>query len=374
MTEVELPWHRRLWQIAEEAGLVCCDVEFGTSAQRFRFQYCSEDFEATSPARLAGRFLIASITKPIVAMAVMKLVAEGRLSLSERVSDLFPEFRRADVRRILVRHLLTHTSGLPDMLPNNAELRSSHASLEQFLAETFQVDLDFPVATDCRYSSMGFLILGAIIEKLTQQKLADYLQHTFFRPLNMPDSWLGFSESEAEQLMPTVFPCILPDWQQAEDRTAADHWGWNSRYWRTLGAPWGGMISTSADLGNFAQLILGEGQLPDGSLLLPPDAVRVAIQNQSAEIVSGSIAPRPWGLGWRRQWAAHPASFGDLVGENTVGHWGATGTLLWIDPDHDRYAVILTTTPYEYSQSVIQRISNLVCGVLTTDQQPDATP
>jgi CubicO group peptidase (beta-lactamase class C family) len=274
------------------------------------------------------------------------------------------------------------------MLPDNTALRASHASLGDFLNCAAETKLDFPTASDCRYSSVGLLILGAIIEKTAGITLAEYLQREFFEPLEMKDSWLGIPETEADELLPTVLPSILPDWQTAsadnsdEERVGfhapdsnktvvpttadADSWSWNSRYWRTLGAPWGGMISSAADLGRYARMMLADGCSASGRRVLPSVVVRAAMKDQTSAMGDRSNLAglrRPWGFGWRQQWSAHPASFGDFLSESAVGHWGATGTVLWIDPAAQQYAAILTTTPYEQSQSAIQRISNIVAAL-----------
>ena len=161
--------------------------------------------------------------------------------------------------------------------------------------------------------------------------------------------------------MPMPLLTILPEWQPE-----ADDWGWNSRYWRTLGAPWGGMLSTTADLGRFATMMLSDGAGPDGRQVLPAAVAKSAVSNQTSEYASQpgfQGGAREWGFGWRRQWAAHPASFGDFVSANTVGHWGATGTMLWLDPDSHRYAVVLTNCPYEDSCAAVQRLSNVAATV-----------
>lgn len=353
-----MPLHNRLKHIAADAGLEFADVQFGGPASAELFQYSRGASDAESTERRARRYLIASITKPIVAMAGLKLAAEGAFSLVDRIGSLLPEFRKAAYRRVTVRHLLTHTSGFPDMLPDNAELRAAHAPLSEFLKRAAQTDLDFQTASDARYSSVGFLILSAIIESVTTIPLPKFLQDEFYTPLGMEDTWLGIPREQAPELMPTVLPSLLPDWQPD-----ADDWGWNSAYWRTLGAPWGGMMSTAPDLGRFATMMLSDGCSSAGREILPSAVVRAAMSNQTQHIVTipGSAAlQRPWGFGWRWQWPDHQASFGDFLSPGAVGHWGATGTTIWIDPATERYAVILTTTPYEDSQSAIQRMSNVV--------------
>lgn len=351
------PTLQQLTDVCQQNQLTSVNVCSGTAHAVRSFGYHANP-ETSSQQIDASRYLIASITKPIVAMAALKLAAEGCFTLQDRLGKLLPRFSKAAFRRISVRNLLTHTSGFPDMLPDNAELRAAHASLQEFAERAAEIDLDFSTASDCRYSSVGFLLLGQIIEQVTGDSLSGYLRTQFFEPLGMQNTWLGIPNHQAEQLLPTVLPSILPVWQpDAED------WGWNSRYWRTLGAPWGGMISTAEDLSRFAAMMLSDGCSASGTTILPPAVVHAALQDQTTDMARSSDftgASRPWTFGWRKQWPAHAASFGDFVDSNSIGHWGATGTLLWIDPTRGRYAVILTTTPYEDSQTAIQRISNVV--------------
>ncbi|MCP4173541.1 MAG: beta-lactamase family protein [Fuerstiella sp.] len=349
---------QRLNEIACVGGLKYADVSFGTPSRCHSLQF-THDSSQTVVCRTnnQNRYLAASITKPITAMAIIKLAAEGHLSLAEPISTFLPNFKRAAIRRTTVRHLLTHTSGFPDMLPNNAELRAAHASLDEFVCQAVDVELEFRTATDCRYSSIGFLLLGAIVEVVTGQKLGVFLNEHFFEPLEMTNTWLGMSPKQANKILPTVLPSILPAWQPN-----AQEWGWNSQYWRTLGAPWGGMISNARDLGRYAEMVLRHGCDENGKQLLPETAVIAAVSDQTARMAAQRDfvgIHRGWGFGWRREWPSHSASFGDFVSTNTVGHWGATGTMMWMDLTSNRYSVILTTTPYEDSQAVIQRMSNV---------------
>ena len=348
----------RLRRVAEQGRLKCADVRFGSATSRQHFQFTAPDADVPDQVDPdERRYLVASITKPIVAMGILSLAADGWLSLTQRVGDLLPNFSRGRYRRITVHHLLTHTSGFPDMLPNNTELRAAHADLPEFLKHAADAELDFRTGTDCRYSSVGYLLQGAMIEKIAGMSLHEFLHHKFFAPLQMRDTQLGLTDDEADHFLPTVLPSILPDWQPD-----ADSWGWNSRYWRSLGAPWGGMMTTAGDLGRFAAMLLSEGCSPTGMRVLPSAVVAAAIANQSCEyeIQPEFTGPRrSWGLGWRRQWATHSASFGDFVSAETVGHWGATGTMMWVDPCAKRYAVVLTTTPYEDSRWTIQQMSNV---------------
>lgn len=353
---MESSLQERIRRVSAAGDLRTVDVCVGRVSQRDLLQIGGDEGEAS--ADRPSRVLIASITKPIVAMAVARLAAEGEFSLTERIGTFLPAFRRAMYRRITIRHLLTHTSGFPDMLPDNEALRASHASLAEFLDKASHVELDFATARDCRYSSIGFLILGAIMESVTKTPTAEFLREHFFHPLGMKESWLGLPVDQVDRLVPTVAPSILPSWQPN-----AETWGWNSRYWRTLGAPWGGMISTAADLGLFAEMMLSDGCARGGQQIIPTQVLTACMSDQlraTAAQPDYRGPSRAWGLGWRHQWPDHFASFGDFVSNRTIGHWGATGTMMWIDPEAGTYAVILTTTPYETSQPTLQRISNLV--------------
>lgn len=309
-------------------------------------------------------FLVASITKPVLAMGILQLVERGELLLGTKVSEVIPEFGKAGTYGITVRHLLTHTSGLPDMLPNNRELRASHAPLSDFVKGTCRVDLSFPTGRDATYSSMGFTLLGEIIQRLTGQSAARYLKESLFEPLGMKETVLGAPEEWYVGDSPTIGRVaesrIPEEWDLDED------WNWNSRYWRTLGAPWGGMISSSSDLSRFARMMLGEGKL-DETRVLSRQTIQSATSNQLEplkDIPEPTRRCRSWGLGWRRHWPAHSANFGDLLGPNSYGHWGATGTVLWIDPDAGIWSVVLTTEPQEPRGTLLARLSNLIAGAL----------
>ena len=73
---------------------------------------------------------------------------------------------------------------------------------------------------------------------------------------------------------------------------------------------------------------------------------------------------RPWGFGWRLNWPAHSANFGDLLGPRAYGHWGATGTLCWIDPDTESFFILFTTQPQEPEGRFLARLSNVISAAI----------
>jgi CubicO group peptidase (beta-lactamase class C family) len=316
-----------------------------------------------TPLRDDAIFLVASITKPFVGMAAMQLIERGKLTLADRVVDFIPQFGREGKYSVEIRHLLTHTSGLPDMLPDNLELRQRHATLERFVERTCDEPLTFPAGRGVQYQSMGFAILGEIIARISGKTCAQFVRDELFQPLGMHDTELGAPDSWFTGTSPRVSripPAIVPDSQ----RTGTE-WNWNSRYWRQLGAPWGGLLTSAMDLAKFAQFMMRQGATSQGDRLLSPAAISAATRNQLAcmrDVPDEERRCRPWGLGWRLNWPAHSANFGDLLGPQTYGHWGATGTVLWIDPESGIFALVLTTLPQEPSGKYLSRLSNAIAA------------
>ncbi|MCH2209933.1 MAG: beta-lactamase family protein [Fuerstiella sp.] len=349
----------KLQPIIDEAQLPYVEVQAGgVSGSPLQFSHGFSHHNRPPGSQL---FLVASITKSIVATMALKLVGEGRFSLSERVTDRLGELPSTSFRRITIRHLLTHTCGLPDQLPENERLRKSQAGLPIFLNQVGQHGTDFTPGSDCRYSSMGFLLLGEIISRATGLPLPEVLRTQIFLPSKMNDSWLGIP-ADRDDLLQTAVPCILPPWQQD-----APNWDWNSPYWRRLGAPWGGLLTTASDLGKFCRMMLRGGTGENGQSVLTPAAINALASEQTRhlfDLPEQTWQKRPWGYGWRYAWPEHSASFGDLVPQSAVGHWGATGTIFWLDPRSQTYVVILTSTPFEQSRFTLQRLSNAVAATL----------
>src|ERR687893_491509 len=126
-----------------------------------------QHLDRPNPLRDDAIFTVASITKPVVAMGVLLLVERGLLTLGDRVADHIPEFGGKGRYGIRVRHLLTHTSGLPDMLPHDRDLRRANTPLAQFLADICEVEPLFPPGRGVSYSSCGFVLLGEIVSRVT---------------------------------------------------------------------------------------------------------------------------------------------------------------------------------------------------------------
>jgi CubicO group peptidase (beta-lactamase class C family) len=293
-------------------------------------------------------YLLASISKPVNAVALMVLVERGLVSLDDPASHYLPELKGDDRERIRVRDLLTHTSGLPDMLPQNTELRRAHAPLSDFVKGVFTTPLLYKPRTDFSYQSMGTLLAGEIIERVTAQKLRDFQKKEIFDVLGMKDSSLGLG---GRRISDTVL-C------QTGKGPDVDSFGPNSPYWRDMGHPWGGMHSTVTDLAVLLQAFLNGGQY-NGKRLLSPATVARMTSDQNTAI------HKPWGLGWGLATSPVWVYCGDLVSPQTFGHSGATGTVAWADPVSQVVTVILTTRASgEDGGRLLRTVSNAVAAAV----------
>jgi len=272
------------------------------------------------------------------------------VSLDDAVAVHLPEFDGAGRRAARVRDLLTHTSGLPDMLPENTALRRAHAPLAEFTRLAMKTPLLYPPRTGFQYQSMGLLLAGEIVERITKQRLRDFLARELFQPLGMTSSALGLGRFRMEETA----------WCQTSGGDEADlaRFGPNSPYWRDMGHPWGGMHSTTRDLAVLLQTFLNGGAY-GGARVFSPATVAAMTRDQNTAI------GKPWGLGWGL--AASPVwcYFGEPVSPRTFGHSGATGTVAWADPESGLVCVILTTRPSgDDNGGLLRRVSNAVAAAV----------
>jgi beta-lactamase class C len=207
---------------------------------------------AAPPAKPDTIYFLASITKPFTAAALMLLVERGLACLSDPVQKYLPEFQGPEREKVRVQDLLAHTSGLPDMLPENLQLRRAHAPLSEFVKHAMTTPLLYAPGTGFGYQSMGTLLAAEIVERLTRSPLRSFEKKEFFGPLGMKDSALGLGDDRSARLPGArVAPLMLK-------RTGPETFGPNSSYWRDLGHPWGG-CTAARDLGIFLQMFLNSG-------------------------------------------------------------------------------------------------------------------
>ena len=308
------------------------------------------------PIRDDGLFLLASISKPITYLAGMQQVERGQLNLSDQVARYIPDFAAHHKEETLVEHLFTHTSGMPDMLPNNAELRKQHAPLKTFIAGAIASPPVFAPGTDRKYQSMGTLVTAELVQKIAGRPIREVLRRELFEPLELEDIALGSRGLDRKRLVRVE----VPEYQIGSD------FGWNSRYWQEFGAPWGGAFASPEDLAVICQMMLGDGEVR-GTRILAPATVRSMTENRLATMPGISpqlAASRPWGLGWKLNHRGTSASWGDSLGPTVFGHTGATGTMCWMDRDRDAFCILLTSAIRSRAPWRLVHLSNAISAAI----------
>jgi CubicO group peptidase (beta-lactamase class C family) len=167
----------------------------------FRQSYGLANYEVRVSNSNETRYHIASVSKPFTAAAILQLQEQGRLSVSDPVSKYVPDFPNGE--RITLNHLLTHSSGIPDI--NDLEdydtfARSPH-TVQQLVAKYAGLPLEFEPGSHYRYSNSNYNLLALILEKITGESYEDYLRQHIFEPAGMKDSG---PDGDASRLIPSV--------------------------------------------------------------------------------------------------------------------------------------------------------------------------
>jgi CubicO group peptidase (beta-lactamase class C family) len=274
---------------------------------------------------------LASLTKVVATTtSLMLLVERGAVLLDAPVATYVPEFAGAGKAAITVRHLLTHTSGLPDAPPR---YRGAHDSAEALRAVLGQGPIARPGARVI-YSDLNAILLGEIVHRVSGRPLDVFASQEFLAPLGMTRTRFRPPARLWGSIAPTGDRGGHPVAGVVNDPNAAK-----------LGGVAGhaGLFSSAADLARFGQFMLRAGTLPDGRKLLKAETVRLFI-TRAADFGDGTDARA---LGWQAvPTGEQVSSSGTLFGPRSYGHTGWTGTSLWIDPDRDLFVVLLTNRAY----------------------------
>ena len=286
------------------------------------------------PIRRDAMFYMASVTKPVIYMAAILLVERGQLNLSDRVERYVPEFAGKGKDAVQVLHLFTHTSGLPDELPNNAELRRKQAPLRTFIEGAIRADLLFPPGTRQSYASAATILVAEIVQRLSGRSIHEFVRREIVEPLGLRSTGLGAQGFARERLVRTT----LPEYQVGVEGN------WNSRYWQEFGSPAGGLFSTPEDFAVLCALMLNGGRWGDVQLLSPA-TVRLMTSNRLSDLPNLPEPVRrtqPWGLGWRLNHLGTPESWSDLLDRSAFGHTGSAGNLVWMDPRSQGFCILFS--------------------------------
>ncbi len=308
---------------------------------RTRFSAAHGD-AVCEPARQAATratiYDLASLTKPLVTgLLCAQMIQRGALTLDQPVAHYLAEFTQADKAAITIRQLLTHTSGLPAWRPLYALTDNLRA---RTLAVIAAQALEYAPGTRVRYSDLGFITLGLLLERSTSAPLVELarreifapldLQHTFFNPAASAQTGIAASESAGNAYERGMCAAEAPDarFLRSQPIWGAVHDG--NAYFLGGAAGHAGLFANAAETCTLAeQFIAGRSRL---------------LKAETCTLFRTNLTPglnEARSLAW--QLAATPDSTaGPALPPDSFGHLGFTGTSCWLDAGRERVFVLLT--------------------------------
>jgi CubicO group peptidase (beta-lactamase class C family) len=353
------------------------------------------DIESKRAMPRDGVFRLASMSKPITAVAVMMMVEEGKVRLSDPVSRFIPEFKSMKVavakpnargggaapagpgvpggrggpppevdlvsatREITIRDLLTHGSGLlsgglGNATAGQAAARDPNDTLATYIPKLGAAALDFQPGTLWRYSGLaGFDVLSRVVEIASGKTYDQFLRERLFDPLGMKDT--GFALTSAIQ------PRLVTLYRRGQNglERVPDQSGLSSA---TYFSGAGGMVSTAEDYAQFGTMLVNGGEL-NGRRYLSPRTIELMASNHTGEMAGGQMGMSPKGIGFGLgvQVVDDPVAADRRVSKGAWGWAGAYGTNVHIEPAAGMVQIILmqTSTPAlqrDFENAVAQAI------------------
>ena len=296
-------------------------------------------YDAGAPADDAATlFDAASLTKILATAPSVLLLAEaGKLDLEAPVARYLPECGGEGKHGMTVRHLLTHSSGLPAGLPALPAWQGQAAALALACAKSVT---DAP-GMAFRYSDINFILLGELVQRVSGMPLDEFAQRHIFAPLKMADTgYLPLARFAASRIAPTHGDPMARG--VVHDPTA-----------RRMGGVAGsaGVFTTVRDVARYARMLLAGGAL-DGVRILGADSVRLLTTVQSPPGV-----PQLRGMGMDID-SPFARPRGALFPVGSYGHTGFTGCILWIDPGSRTFYAFLSNRVYPDDKSNILPLYN----------------
>ncbi len=322
------------------------------------------DIETNKPMPKDAVFRIASMTKPVIGVAMMMMIEEGKVHLADPVSRFIPEFKELKVavplpgqpqaggrgrggpppkfytvpaeREITVRDLLTHTSGLVSGTISTAEAakfpKKDGETLASYIPQLGQVPLEFQPGSRWTYSpSAGFETLARIVEIASGQKIDQFLKQRIFDPLGMKDTTFNLNDLQRARAA-TLYTKSGNALQKSPDQRLA---------MTTYFSGGGGLSSTADDYSKFGMMLANGGQF-NGKRLLSPRSVELMGSPFASDTLPGRQRGEAWGLSVRVITDATARNL--MLSNGSFGWQGAFGTHFWVDPKEKLVGLLMTQT------------------------------
>ncbi|HVA49086.1 MAG TPA: serine hydrolase domain-containing protein [Pirellulales bacterium] len=305
------------------------------------------DLENRIPMRRDSIFRIASMTKPITALAVMQLVEQGKVKVDDPVENYLPEFKgqlltaskegdavtlKKPPRPVAVKDLLTHTSGLPNYPAGLADVyQKRNRTLSETTIAISQLPLTFEPGSRWSYCNPGIDTLGRIVEVVSGMTYDSYLARNIFEPLGMFDTTPYPSAEQLKRLAVT--------YGKESDKLVARPGGVLD--YATVAkhpVPAGGLFSTGDDLAKLYQCLLNGGTL-NGRRIIGEKTLADMTTIHTGDLKAGFVDGSGWGYGFGIVKEARGVT--EHLSPGSFGHGGAYGTQVWLDPTKGVYTILL---------------------------------
>jgi CubicO group peptidase (beta-lactamase class C family) len=346
------------------------------------------DVEGKAAMRKDAIFRMASMSKPVTGVAILMLMEEGKLRLTDPVSRFIPEFKNPKVamlktplaptppaapgqpprepeiytvpaeRELTIRDLLTHTNGLETGGPGSREggrisPRNTSSNLAAYVPTLGAVALDFQPGSKWQYSALaGIETLGRIVEVTSGMTFDQFLQRRIFEPLGMKDTAFYPTNDRLPRVV-TLYE------RKPAGLSRTDTPGWLAT--KTLFSGGGGLWSTAEDYMQFAQMLVNSGQL-NGKRLLSPRTVDLMSSNHVGDLYSG-IGQRVHGMGFGLtvEVVMDGVAAGRRESNGSFGWGGAFGTHFWVDRKEQLVGLLMIQEPVgalrgDFENAVMQAI------------------
>jgi CubicO group peptidase (beta-lactamase class C family) len=313
------------------SGAVVLVARLGRIAKAEAYGHIAPDPDSAK-ATVDTVFPAASITKVATATALLKQVDAGRITLDTPVCEILTEWTPPGVEVITLRHLLSHTSGLPEDLEGSTLDYEDRNSIDVIVDAFMQLPPKKAPGQELIYSNAGIAIAGRLLERLAGVRVGQAVKEAIIDPLWLDSTWFGEPPVGREANIATI---------GGTDRPGTDLDPYNGAYFRSLGHAWGGMFSSVTDLASLAQIFLDNGRP-----LLTINMGLAGIRNQTNGL-RGGFANWPrfptgdWGLGWEIKGGRGRHWSGGRTSHATFGHIGQSGCMMWADPMKDLICVAL---------------------------------
>jgi CubicO group peptidase (beta-lactamase class C family) len=273
---------------------------------------------------------LASLTKIIATTTAMaQLVERGAVSLDAPAQRYLPDWIGAGMESVTVRHLLTHSSGLPSFRPYDNQTHNPD-SLTRLL---FTTQLERRAGERMVYSDIGAFVMGQIIERVSGLPLDQYVAANITGPLRLRETRFNPPRSWRKRIAPTEFDSL---------RGGLVHGAVHDERAYYLGgvAAHAGLFGSGRDVARFTTMMLRGGTL-DGARILRPETI-----DRFTAFADSTFSNR--GLGWQKverpemPWRTSSAWAGQFMSSRAYGHTGFTGTSIAIDPELDLFIILLS--------------------------------